>query len=487
MGYLYGASVQGIQGFIFETDKLKEMIGASEIVNQICELEYKNLYKGEDKNVYRAAAGNLRIAAENENEIKELVLKFPKLVQEFAPGITLSQAVVKYDGSLTKKHMDLLEDRLKVQRNKPFRPAILGLTAIERSRRTGKPASARENSELLDTGTLKKISMVDLANKRLVKDIGKPLCIENVNVPFDLEHFNSSWLAVIHADGNGLGKIIQSLGEKVKKDLQKAYSDFSKAIDTSTKVATSKAFRETIKKDDKSKYFPFRPIILGGDDLTVICRADQSLQFTSAYLRAFQEETKNNLAFLKNQYGIDGYEDGLTAAAGISFVKKSYPFHYAYNLAENLCSTAKDASDRKFNSVAFHKIMSSFTEDYKKIVERELTARASGVSFKFGPYAVEDNKSLPNIHDLISAAEAVYETKGIKSGLRRWLSELHESKDSADLLLKRINQVAKEKEKVDNQLKKLNISLENLIQHKDGKRSTPVYDLLSILSFEGEE
>ncbi len=486
MGYLYGASVQGIQGFIFETDKLKEMIGASEIVNQICEVEYKKLYKGKETNVYLSAAGNLRIAAENEDEIKELVLKFPKLVQEMAPGITLSQAVVKYEGSLEKTHMDKLEDRLKVQRNKSLRPAILGLTATERSRRTGKPASERENGELLDKGTLGKISKIGAANKRLVADIGAPLRIENV--PFDFEHFNSSWLAVIHADGNGLGKIIQSLGEKVKDNLQKAYSVFSKALDESTKAAVKKAFSTTVKKGRGDKY-PFRPIIIGGDDLTVICRADQALQFTSEYLKAFQEETKKNLVFLKNRFGIDGYEGGLTAAAGISFVKKSYPFHYAYNLAEKLCSDAKKASERKFNAIAFHKIMSSFVEDYEKIVERELTAKASGVSFKFGPYVIEDKDAMPNIHNLIAAAEILDGTKGIKSGLRRWLTELHENKESADLLLSRINQIAKqrEKSKLDEELKKLNVSLNNLIKNGGKIDSSPVYDILSILSFKGDE
>ena len=34
--YLYGASVQGIQDFIFKTDKLAEIVGASELVEQIC-------------------------------------------------------------------------------------------------------------------------------------------------------------------------------------------------------------------------------------------------------------------------------------------------------------------------------------------------------------------------------------------------------------------------------------------------------------------
>ncbi len=32
MAYLYGASIQGIQGFIFETNKLKEIAGASNLI-----------------------------------------------------------------------------------------------------------------------------------------------------------------------------------------------------------------------------------------------------------------------------------------------------------------------------------------------------------------------------------------------------------------------------------------------------------------------
>ena len=35
MGYLYGASVQGIQNFIFQTNELKDIVGASELVAQI--------------------------------------------------------------------------------------------------------------------------------------------------------------------------------------------------------------------------------------------------------------------------------------------------------------------------------------------------------------------------------------------------------------------------------------------------------------------
>ena len=34
--YLYGAAVQGIQNFIFQTNELKDIVGASELVEDIC-------------------------------------------------------------------------------------------------------------------------------------------------------------------------------------------------------------------------------------------------------------------------------------------------------------------------------------------------------------------------------------------------------------------------------------------------------------------
>ena len=39
--WLYGASVQGIQGYIFQTNKLKDVIGASELVKDSCETDFK--------------------------------------------------------------------------------------------------------------------------------------------------------------------------------------------------------------------------------------------------------------------------------------------------------------------------------------------------------------------------------------------------------------------------------------------------------------
>ena len=52
--------------------------------------------------------------------------------------------------------------------------------------------------------------------------------------------------------------------------------------------------------DIKYKY-PIRPIILGGDDLTVIIRADLAIPFTECFLREFEQNTKELFSNLKTK------------------------------------------------------------------------------------------------------------------------------------------------------------------------------------------
>ena len=47
--FLYGATIKGIQSFIFETNELKDIVGASEIVEQICTEDFKKFLNGKLK------------------------------------------------------------------------------------------------------------------------------------------------------------------------------------------------------------------------------------------------------------------------------------------------------------------------------------------------------------------------------------------------------------------------------------------------------
>jgi len=477
MEYLYGAAIQGIQSYIFSTNALKEIVGASEIVENICTNAFKKYLEQKPYEIIVSAAGNIKLKFQSQDDMADLVENFPMYVQQLAPGITVSQAVVEVEGQIEKGHFDKLEQQLKTQRNIPAKPAIHSALGIERDRKSGLSASGYEyesNGEKkpFDLSRIKKCKnskMNNLANKmNNTESANENLFPKEFSDIINTK--NSSWLAVIHADGNNLGKTIQSLsGNESVIDL---YKTFSKNLNEATCLSAKNAFDKEISPDFKANYklnnntlYPLRPVIIGGDDLTVICRADLALPFIKTYLDEFE----------KNSESIVGQK--ITACAGIAFIKEKYPFHYAIDLAENLCAYAKEKSkgfdeENAPSSVMFHKVQSGFVESYQEIKSRELYAQASKMNFCFGPYYLNQTGTSWTIDDLLETKrEMIKNEKFPLSGLRKWLSELHFDKGSAELLWKRIEQLTESKSKP-------------ILSRLKTDSNTPVYDLLSIISLE---
>src|SRR5699024_9474010 len=98
------------------------------------------------------------------------------------------------------------------------------------------------------------------------------------------------------------------------------------------------------------------------------------------------------------------FSDGLTACAGIAYIKANYPFHYGVTLAESLCQEAKNRSKKIDNkhspsSLMFHKVHASFVKDFDDIIEKELRTK-NNVFFNYGPYFVKKQKDYDTIQDL---------------------------------------------------------------------------------------
>ncbi len=505
--FLYGAAVQGIQSFIFQTNALREIAGASELVEQICTKLFAEAIGSNvetllnDNNAIVTAAGNIKYVFDDEEDCKKLVLKFPKIVMGFAPGITISQAVVKIEGEIEKEHIDELEHRLRTQRNKSIRPFDIGLMAMNRSRKTGLPAVEYDNKEkeYRDLGVVLKNAAIQSEDKespvygRIVENFfGKGT---KVKLALDFKKITSSeskdysWLAVVHADGNNMGIAIQKLAEATHnlkgKSFIEVFRKFSLALDNSTVTAANMAYTEIIKNQkDKAKYPPFRPIIIGGDDLTVVCRGDLALPFTKLFLQHFVDETKANFKSVSEK--VKFFKDGLTACAGIAYIKESYPFHYGYNLAETLCGEAKKVAKDGLGEnqttpscLMFHKVQDSFVEEYKEIRERELCAGRGEkkIRFDFGPYYLESTQKKPTIEHLEECVSILDGKEGsaIKSHLRQWLTDLHNEPSLAEQKLDRLISAASKstKEKL-HELRLPNSAIQN------GK--SPVYDWLTIHS-----
>jgi hypothetical protein len=501
--YLYGAAVQGIQDFIFQTNKLKDIVGASELVEQICTVQFATALNKtseelkEDPNAITTAAGNIKYVFQSREECERVVRNFPKEIIKMAPGITISQAVVKMTDNF-QADVKQLEQRLHTQRNKPMRSTTLGITGMLRSRTTGLPAVDidkidKKNWEYLDESTLAKRKKEELTHKLCEKSFGRDQ-FESGQITSDIDKFvgKNDWIAIIHADGNSLGQVVRKLGAD-KADFRK----FSQSLDRSTIAAANLAFqkvKEEFKIGGKS-IIPLRPIVLGGDDMTIICRADIAISYTQEFLRVFEKETAENLG---PHHVFNNGKDRLTACAGIAFIKSSFPFHYGYHLAEALCSRAK--KDAKSDAMAidglplsclmFHKVQDSFVEKYEEIVKRELTPQES-LSFEFGPYYL----SLPNgekdrwtIDRMMEKVMLLKSKEGnaVKSHLRQWITILSDSgSHAAELKMDRVVSIIEDK----NLGELLSRATTPVTRGTKAKalQCYPTYDILSIFSIMYQE
>ena len=500
--FLYGAAVQGIQGFIFQTNKLREIVGASELVEEICTTKFEEIVgqkcDKDNPNSILHAAGNIKYIFNSKEECEKVVCIFPKTISEFAPGVMVSQAVVEMEGKYAdfKDAVNELEKRLRTQRNKPMRSATLGLMAIERSRQTGFPVTfvkkenrfGNEETIRIDQGTRNKL-YADPSGERLKTT--KSLCEKAFGISFkdhddriayNIEDINqkNDWIAIIHADGNGLGQVVQTIGTD-----EKLFKDFSESLDEATKNAAVNAYDSVKGNFDETKFIPIRPIVLGGDDFTVICRADIALDYVTEFIRQFEVES----GFVSD-YGKLGFKH-LTACAGIAYIKSSFPFYYGYELAEVLCSRAKKdakaalkAGELAKSCLMFHKVQDSFTEDWEAIVQRELTPQPD-ISFEYGPYYIGNAKmGRWTVEELKDYAKKLDSKDGnaVKSHLRQWMSLLHDNPEMAKQKLLRLKSMTSMISYVDD------VTMDS--KRKVGEKEVtvyPVYDILTIHTINTQE
>lgn len=493
--YLYGASVQGIQSFIFQTNKLKDIIGASELVAQICTVAFAEQLGttterlATDENAIIMAAGNIRYIFKNEDDCQKVVLEFPKKIMEMAPGITISQAVVKIEEDYNECVANKLEERLKIQRNKSMAtPYTRGFMGVYRNPQTGLPAIKQGLSkDTLDMASWKKREKAEDAHQKLCEKIFKNNFVTS-KIPQNINHITgkNDWIAIIHADGNGLGAIVQQIGKN--KNLYKA---FSSELDNATTEAAHKAYETITSQIECSPYIPLRPIVLSGDDMTIIIRGDLAIPFAKEFIIEFEKQTKERFhKFQGTPEDKKILDNGLTVCAGIAFIKSSFPFYHGYNLAESLCQESKNdakkwASEHDSSTIPscliFHKVQDSYTEDYRSIVERELTPQNT-ISLSHGPYYISaptpDNRWTINTLEEQVNNMSNEDNATIKNGLRQWIDTLYKNPNQAKQRLNRLKEISKNNQKI----------IEKCTEesHRD-KICYPTYDILSLNSIYFQE
>lgn len=152
----------------------------------------------------------------------------------------------------------------------------------------------------------------------------------------------SSFIAVVHIDGNAMGKRVERLREKNKdkpwSDYKSVLGEFSKNVDADFKAAYQEMADEIAKAAEAGKLdslslsdhsFPVRRVILAGDDVCFVSEGRIGIEAARIFIEKLSKKTNRT----------DGQH--YNACAGVALVHQKYPFYKAYEMAEMLCSSAK--------------------------------------------------------------------------------------------------------------------------------------------------
>ena len=238
---------------------------------------------------------------------------------------------------------------------------------------------------------------------------------------------------------------LNAKGGELEKDNEKAkkfYPAFSKAIDSATREAVKTAIAPLLEKWKHLNKYPFRPILCAGDDLTLVIRASDALEFSKSFLQNFEDQSTRKLEALKKESGVSFKETKLTAGLGIAYVKGSFPYHLAYKLCESLTQHAKKESKREYSAIAFHRVSSSSTREFDEVLKRELTVSNGGLLLCRQPYAALEGEPRP----ISVLQDVVTEMRQLPRGaMREVLTEALNGQEPADRRLERIAKVCKSK------------------------------------------
>ena len=438
------------QAYIFNSNKLKDNIVNSATIAWIMSPDYFEEIIGDrsvfssEKNLVYAGGGHIVL----EFEDRDTAINFSKTitlsVHKDYPDIELFVTTMEYDPEMTPgKNMKNLTDQLerkKSLRNSAFHQGTFGIEKMDVN--TGKPCQGDGTREVKMPDTEEKTDMelFPKGYQRVDKfeDLGGT---KNEN----------NFIAVIHIDGNAMGKRVENLigknGESSWEEYRKTMQIFSSSVDQDFKDAYKEMNGQVARNIASGKLdvlnlnhsrFPVRRIITAGDDICFVTEGRIGIECAVSFIKALN----------KKKNAVDG--EGYSACGGIAIVHQKYPFYKAYETAELLCSNAKkfgaslskDGTGRDISAIDWHIEFGEMKDTLEEI--REDYETFDGKRLELRPYIVaatdEINKKEPvrnyaNFRKLITKIQS-NEIAYARSKMKELRSVLKRGEESARYYLK---------------------------------------------------
>jgi hypothetical protein len=328
--------VAGIQSFVFGSNRLQQNIGGSYLVKESLGGWLRQI-RGTEELVF-SGGGKALVKSLDKSAAKALVGKLSLLLLEKAPGLTPFCAHCDWDdtdGSFCEKY-EQLHEALRENKSRHWpEPEFDGFGVVATAAPNDSLAVEYDDkkSEWKSATGVARAQAAKFATERLQESL-------NIDLPHGYEwtvemdqlgrsRGERSLLGVIHFDGNSMGKRF----EAASKDGLQALAMLSAKIEEAGSATLKHGMNWVIehlpdfeKQLDLKRTFPVRPILYGGDDITLVCDGRIALDLAAELLEAWRRQ---DVGF------------PLSACAGVALVPVRFPFFRAYQISENCCKEAK--------------------------------------------------------------------------------------------------------------------------------------------------
>lgn len=348
--------VSGVQNYLFNSNRMAHNLGASYLVEQAMHAwadeaaeppRHGEIENGAEWERVYSGGGNAVLLFVSHQRAVEFTNRYTRHLLQLAPGLRVVVQHTDFEWDdlnmpLAKVYTSAIYELAKKKSAQTPVMPMLGLSVTAACQYTGLPAVDRDDEgKRVSTGIQAKLEAREEARKTLKEIFGDVL--GGYEFTYDLNLIGeqkASYLAVVHADGNGMGKRKEKICERFasaqdNRKFIEALREFSEQVRVAGRNALRATLRRAMEWDTQKKILfdekrvRFVPLVFGGDDVTFVCDGRIGLSLAAIYLQEF------------NQQHVNG--ESLYACAGVSIVKNRYPFARAYDMAEQLCKNAKHA------------------------------------------------------------------------------------------------------------------------------------------------
>jgi len=409
----------GNQRYIFGSNRLRHVVGASHLVHEVgtgwVPEAVGRLGLPEDT-IVMTASGKALLLVDSADAGRAVIREVTRRALAEAPGLQVTGVVGPAfdpadDGAHEPARAETYAWHAKVRAARPdelVRDRVFPWHRLCRD--SGQPAACEEVYSTEErvpaaAGMLARSWVRGRARARLVEKLGRRLAVvvpEHLDV---LRH--SGWVAVVHADGNGVGGLfrefvdhvarVEGVGQVSLETHVRYQHDVAAELDTATWDAVRDAVAALLDEEpDADLRGRLLPIVVGGDDVTIACDAALAVRFVQFFAAAFARRTAAQPTLSRVAGQATGHA-GLTASAGIAVVKSHHPFATAYALAEALTVSAKQftSDGRALAGFDVHVAHTSTLRDLAQLREYTQLRDGTAVARHAGPYLLGRAQDLP--------------------------------------------------------------------------------------------